>query len=122
MRADWEPAKSTWTEWSMTRSTGTRGSTMDGSAPALAAALRMAARSTTSGTPVKSWRTTRPTVNGTSYEPGDFAFQLARFLTSCSVIFLPSQLRRRDSRTMRMEMGRREMLGKPWAWSAGSEW
>jgi hypothetical protein len=51
---------------------------------------RMAARSTSSGTPVKSCSTMRATVKGISYSPGAFAFQLARFLTSASVTFLPS--------------------------------
>ena len=38
----------------MTRSTGQRGLTVDESAPNLATASRMAAKSTTRGTPVRS--------------------------------------------------------------------
>ena len=48
------PAKSTCTEWSTTRSTGTSGSMILGFLPSRATAERMAARSTSSGTPVKS--------------------------------------------------------------------
>ena len=49
-----EPAKSTCTEWSTTKSTGTNGSIIFGSLPSRAAAERIAARSTSNGTPVKS--------------------------------------------------------------------
>ena len=51
-----------------------------GSPPNRCTALRIAARSTTSGTPVKSWRTIRATTNGISSFAGDFAFQLASVL------------------------------------------
>ena len=47
------------TEWSMTSSTGTSGLTCDASPPRRASASRMAARSTTPGTPVKSCMSTR---------------------------------------------------------------
>ena len=40
-----------------------------GSPPSAAIASRIAARSTTAGTPVKSWRTTRLGMNGTSASP-----------------------------------------------------
>ena len=53
------PNRSTWTLWSMTRSAGTSGLTRAGSPPRSAIASRMTARSTTAGTPVKSWRMTR---------------------------------------------------------------
>ncbi len=53
------PKKSTITEWSMTRSTGLSGLIFSGSPPSLARASRMAARSTTAGTPVKSCISTR---------------------------------------------------------------
>ena len=46
--------------------TGTSGSMADGSFPSLATALRMAARSQRSGTPVKSWSTMRATTKGIS--------------------------------------------------------
>ncbi|GIX48792.1 MAG: hypothetical protein KatS3mg131_3003 [Candidatus Tectimicrobiota bacterium] len=45
------PKRSTCTEWSMTRSTGIRGLMRLGSPPSRAMAERMAARSTTAGTP-----------------------------------------------------------------------
>ncbi|GIX63879.1 uncharacterized protein BcabD6B2_33140 [Babesia caballi] len=50
--------KSTWTEWSMTRSTGTRGLMDLGSLPAEATYSRMAARSTMVGTPLRTCGTT----------------------------------------------------------------
>ena len=50
----------------MTRSAGTTGLMRDGSPPSASMPSRMAARSTTAGTPVKSWRTTRDGMNGTS--------------------------------------------------------
>ena len=50
----------------MTRSAGTSGLTRAGSPPRSAIASRMTARSTTAGTPVKSWRTTRAGMNGIS--------------------------------------------------------
>ncbi len=65
-----DPYWSTWTEWSMTRSAGTSGLTLSGSPPMSAIASRMAARSTTHGTPVKSWRMTRAGRNGSSIVPG----------------------------------------------------
>ena len=114
------PAKSTCTEWSTTRSTGTSGSIIFGSLPSRATAERMAARSTSSGTPVKSCSTMRATTNGISSVRSAFGFQLARARTSSSVTRLPSQLRSTDSSTMRMETGRREMPGRPRS-SSGSE-
>ena len=65
-----EPNWSTWTLWSITRSAGTSGLIRDGSPPISAIASRMAARSTTQGTPVKSWRITRAGMNGSSASPG----------------------------------------------------
>ena len=53
------PKASTITEWSMTRSTGTSGLILRGSPPSARMASRMAARSTTAGTPVKSCISTR---------------------------------------------------------------
>ncbi|ESU82798.1 hypothetical protein WRSd5_02412 [Shigella dysenteriae WRSd5] len=48
------PKRSTVTEWSMTRSTGESGLTFAVSPPRRLTASRIAARSTTAGTPVKS--------------------------------------------------------------------
>ena len=50
----------------MTRSAGTSGLTSAGSPPRSAIASRMTARSTTAGTPVKSWSRTRAGMNGIS--------------------------------------------------------
>ena len=76
-----------------------------GSPPSRFMALRMAARSTTAGTPVKSCKTTRAGLNGISTGAGDAAFQPARFLTSRSVISYPSQFRRAASSSTRTENG-----------------
>ena len=61
------PKTSTWTEWSITSSAGTSGLILAGSPPRSAIASRMAARSTTAGTPVKSCITTRAGVNAISF-------------------------------------------------------
>jgi hypothetical protein len=53
------PKLSTMTEWSITRSTGESGLILRGSPPSASMAWRMAARSTTAGTPVKSCIRTR---------------------------------------------------------------
>ena len=101
------PAKSTWTEWSTTRSTGTSGSMILGFLPSLATAVRMAARSTSSGTPVKSWSTMRATTNGISAVRASVGFQLASSRTLDSWTFSPSQFRSTDSRTSRIDTGSR---------------
>ena len=93
-----------------------------GSPPSRFTALRIAARSTSSGTPVKSCRTMRATTNGISSFAGFFAFQFASVSTSLRRTFLPSQLRSTDSSTMRMLTGRREIGPTPCFSSAGSEW
>src|SRR6266403_1590456 len=92
-----------------------------GSCPSRCTALRIAARSTISGTPVKSCRTMRATMNGISSCAGDFAFHSASDSTSLPRTFFPSQLRRTDSRTIRMLTGNREILPMPCSSSAGSE-
>ncbi|MCY1165646.1 hypothetical protein D9M73_55570 [compost metagenome] len=107
-------------EWSTTRSTGTSGSISLGFLPSLSATLRMAARSASNGTPVKSCSTTRETTNGISCVRAAFGFQLASSATCSAVTLLPSQLRSTDSSTMRMDTGRRDTFGNCLA-SAGSE-
>ncbi len=107
-------------EWSTTRSTGTSGSIVFASLPISSATLRIAARSASRGTPVKSWSTTRATTKGTSSRRGAFGFQPVSSTTCSGSTFLPSQLRSTDSRTMRIETGRRETLGYCLA-SAGSD-
>ncbi len=89
--------------------------------PMSAATLRIAARSASSGTPVKSCSTTRATTKGISSLRGATGFQLASSRMCDSATFLPSQLRSTLSSTMRTETGRREILPRPAASSAGSE-
>ena len=65
-RTSARPEDSAMTEWSMTSSTGTSGLIAGGVAAQLARASRMAARSTTPGTPVKSCMSTRSGVKAIS--------------------------------------------------------
>ena len=60
------PNTSTCTEWSMTSSAGTSGLIRAGRRPSATIASRIAARSTTAGTPVKSCISTRAGVNAIS--------------------------------------------------------
>ena len=76
--------------------------------PRRATAERIAARSTSSGTPVKSCNTMRATTKGISAVRVSVGFQLASSRTFVAWTFLPSQLRRTDSSTRRMETGSRE--------------
>ena len=89
--------------------------------PIFAATLRIAARSASSGTPVKSCSTTRETTKGISSVRSAFGNQLASWRTWSALTFLPSQLRSTDSSTIRMDTGRRDTLGNCLA-RAGSEW
>ena len=68
-------------------------------------ASRMAARSTTQGTPVKSWRRTRLGVKAISFSGFDLLFQFASARTSSLVTLRPSSVRRRFSRRIRRENG-----------------
>ena len=77
------------------------------SPPSLFTAVRMDARSTTAGTPVKSCRMTRAGMKGSSTSAGRAAFQAARRRTSASVTSSPSRLRRTDSSSTLIEKGRR---------------
>ena len=61
-----QPATSAMTEWSMTRSQGICGLIFAGSPPRFAQASRITAKSTNTGTPVKSWNSTRAGLNSTS--------------------------------------------------------
>ncbi len=88
--------------------------------PIFAATPRMAARSASSGTPVKSCSTMRASTNGISSVRAAVALQLASCLTCSSETFLPSTLRSTDSSTIRIETGRRFTLGN-FSASAGSE-
>ncbi len=89
--------------------------------PARTAAERMAARSTRSGTPVKSCKRTRATTNGTSSVRASRGPHDASARTSASRTRLPSQLRSKDSRTTRKLTGRRDTRPTPARSSAGSE-
>src|SRR6266568_4660457 len=112
---------STCTEWSTTRSTGTSGCTSSGSRPSRETAARIAARSTSSGTPVKSWRSTRATKNGSSRVRSARGSQRARARTSSSVTRRPSRCRASDSSTMRSETGSRETGPNPRRSSSGND-
>ena len=100
--------KSTWTEWSMTRSAGQMGLIFIGSAPNSSTTSRMAAKSTRAGTPVKSCRMTRAGLKETSTPLASrwFSFQLYTFSTSFFVTWNPSQLRITDSNRTLIEYGR----------------
>ena len=79
------PNASTCTEWSITRSTGTSGLIFVGSPPSSSIASRIAARSTTAGTPVKSCISTRAGWKGISTDGSAFASQEAIASTSAAV-------------------------------------
>jgi len=110
--ASFDAKTSTCTEWSTTRSTGTSGLILEGSAPKRFTAARIEARSTTAGTPVKSWRMTRAGMKGSSTSRGAFASHAARFRASASVTSSPSTLRSTDSRSTLIEKGRRSRPGQ----------
>ena len=81
----------------MTSSAGMSGLIFVASPPRLSMASRIAARSTTAGTPVRSCRITRAGVNWISVSGSFFASQLARALMCSVVMLLPSSLRSRFS-------------------------
>ena len=105
------PKKSATTEWSMTSSTGTSGLIFVASPPRAAMPSRMAARSTTAGTPVRSCMMTRAGENWISVSGSAFGSQPARARTWSAVTLAPSSVRSRfSSRTFRLN-GRRSA---PW--------
>jgi hypothetical protein len=65
--------------------------------PSFTTASRIAARSTTAGTPVKSWRITRAGVNAISRSGSACGFQFANAAMSSRVMFAPSSWRSRFS-------------------------
>ena len=89
--------------------------------PRRATAERIAARSTSNGTPVKSCNTMRATMNGISSVRSALGCQLASSRMFFSATFLPSQLRSTASSTMRIETGSFETGPKPAFSRAGSE-
>ena len=82
---------------------------------------RIAARSANKGTPVKSCNTTRATTKGISFVRSALGFHFASCFTCSSVTFFPSQLRKTDSSTTRIETGKRSILISNFFCSAGSE-
>ena len=80
----------------------------------------MAARSASSGTPVKSCSTTRATRKGISALRSAVGCQVASCVTCSAVTLRPSQLRSTLSSTMRSDTGRRRTPGY-FSASAGSE-
>ena len=99
------PNWSTWTEWSMTRSAWTSGLTRPGSPPRSAIASRMAARSTTAGTPVRSWRMTREGMNGISASAATPGRQAVRVSTSSGRTMPSPAWRSRFSSRIRIVTG-----------------
>ena len=97
----------------MTRSHGTSGSTRAGSRPARAIAARMAARSTTAGTPVKSCSSTRAGKNGTRLPAPGASGQCASASTSSSRTCSPPALRSSPSSRMRTVCGSRCVSAAP---------
>ena len=89
--------------------------------PSLDTALRIAAKSTSNGTPVKSCSTMRATTNGISAVRVPVGCQFASSFTFVSLTFLPSQFRRTDSKTIRMDTGSLEIAPTPAFSKAGSE-
>jgi hypothetical protein len=99
----------------MTSSAGTSGLIFAGSPPSSAMASRIAARSTTAGTPVKSCITTRAGVNAISWLGSLFASQRASASMSAAVTEpLPSVRRRFSSRTL-SENGSRATSKRSWS-------
>ena len=90
------PAWSTMTEWSITRSTGDSGLIFSGLPPIVCMASRIAAKSTTAGTPVKSWRRIRDGRKAISFF-WPLSTQFANASISALVTEPPSSLRSRFS-------------------------
>ena len=89
----------------MTRSECTTGFIVRGSPPSLATASRMAARSTTTGTPVKSCNATRPGMYGNSVAGCWSCDQDATSSTSASDAGPSCALRSAFSNSTRIEKG-----------------
>ena len=108
------PNTSTWTEWSITSSAGANGLILAGSPSISAIASRIAARSTTAGTPVKSCISTRAGVNAISSLGAALAFHFASASMSRARIDSPSSLRRRFSSRIFSENGSRATSYLAW--------
>ncbi len=103
------PATSTITEWSITRSTGISGFTLSGAPPSLMMLSRIAARSTTAGTPVKSCSRMRLGRNGTSLVLLPVFTHSAIAFASATVVAPPSSNRSTFSSSTLRLTGRRAM-------------
>ncbi len=99
----------------MTSSTGTSGLIFAGSPPRSAIASRIAARSTTHGTPVKSWSTTRAGVNAISFDGSALWSHDASASTSSLRTLTPSSLRSRFSSRTFSEKGSRATSYFDWS-------
>ncbi len=91
----------------MMRSTGTSGSIRSGRPPSPSIASRIAARSTSAGTPVKSCISTRAGWNGISWLGSALASHFAIASTCSRVTDSPSSRRRAFSSRTLMEYGSR---------------
>ena len=80
---------------------------------------RIAARSTTAGTPVKSWSSTRAGANEISFCAVLFTSHVASASTSAAFTNRPSSWRSRFSSRIFIEYGRRAMSPNPACCSAG---
>src|SRR5476649_354367 len=103
----------------MTSSTGCSGFTLLGSPPSRAMPSRIAARSTTAGTPVKSWSSTRAGANEISFCAALFTSHRASDSTSAGFTNRPSSWRSRFSSRIFSEKGRRAISGNHARSSAG---
>ena len=90
-------------EWSITRSTGSRGLMISGSFPMAATASRIEARSATAAPPVRSWSSTLAGIQGMSPPSLPAGLQLAAVTTSSSVTISPSLRRSMFSTIILME-------------------
>ena len=97
----------------MTRSTGTSGLIFFASPPRCSIASRIAARSTTAGTPVKSCISTRAGRNATSRSEVLVFSQCAKPWMSSLVTVRPSSWRSMFSSSTLSENGSREMPFSP---------
>ena len=100
----------------MTRSAGTRGLMRVTSPPSLATASRIAARSTTAGTPVKSCSTTRPGRKGSSMpgpSPVGRGSQRASVFDDLGVDELASRVSQRVLQQDAHREGQRVEVGEP---------
>ena len=102
----------------MTSSAGCSGLIFVGSPPRRFIASRIAARSTTAGTPVKSCSSTRLGMNAISFDGSLLPSHGASARMSSALTVLPSSRRSRFSSRMRSENGRC-LMAQPCAFQRG---